>query len=450
MCLLQDIALETAIPRSAICRISEEKLRDSDEAMLHLENGEAYNQSGPWYLISGSRAEGLTLEDDWGYAMADVDNMIFNGGPLGVYVAGGQQAQGKSGLVFRPEGCPPAYCKLEISDLNRVKKSKLGDLKWFDDSCVDNSGSVLWLHTYNTVHSMKDAVSLVPEEEVSGPAAEFGNDDYVQTLVCSSSYPDFHEEYRNLSRGPWPNVSTINYLLELPMMLVLVGHKLSPEFKLQARVSWSHLECKLIKELSESIRQGYIACKYIMKRFLKARRCQNVTVDGRSHVGSYHIKTVFLRFLEQKTPQMITSPFRLFLALLCEFDKYLKMGKLPHYFLAQCDLLETVGDDERRLARQVIQEISADPLNALLTSPLESWLIYGKVCPDHLVNAFHAVSSYPVCEHSWKHLSAVLTRVDEWRQKRYRDQRELDRSLVVSEPVGLIELVATLRRIKHC
>ena len=176
----------------------------------------------------------------------------------------------------------------------------------------------------------------------------------VNTLVCSAAHPDLHHEFRSRTRSPWPTANMINYLLQLPMLLVLVGHKLSPEFNLQARMSWSHFEYKLIKELPESVRQGYIACKCVMKRFLKAHRGQNEAADGRSKIGSYHFKTVFLHFLEKQPPSLITSPFQLFLDLLTHFDVYLQEGRLPHYILAQCDLLETVGDDERRLVRHVI------------------------------------------------------------------------------------------------
>ena len=233
------------------------------------------------------------------------------------------------------------------------------------------------------------------------------------------------------------------------MLLVLVGHKGSPEseFKQQARMSWSHLELKLIQELPESVRQGYIACKYVMKRFLKAHRGQNEAADGRSRVCSYHLKVVFLRFLEKRPPTQITSPFELFLVLLRELDEYLKVGNLPHYFLAECNLLETVAADERGIARQVFTDILSDPLNALLTSPTDPQEIYGEVLPDDLVNAFRGVSSHPTCEQYWT-LSELLTCVDERRRRRYEKQREEDEEWTISGRVELTGLVDMLNKIK--
>ena len=91
------------------------------------------------------------------------------------------------------------------------------------------------------------------------------------------------------------------------MLLVLVGHKHSPEYNLQARISWSYSELKVLQEVPESVRHGYIACKYVLKHFLKLRRGKNEASDGRSRVGSYNIKTVFLLYLE-KTPQLWSHP----------------------------------------------------------------------------------------------------------------------------------------------
>ena len=455
MCLFQDVELEAAIPRSAIYRMPDEGVWLTEFGMSELEDGVRYSggenwgDDWDWRLTAGSRAEGLTLEDDWAHDPADTDDMWLNGGPLGVYVTGGQQARGKSCLDFRPEGCSPAYCKLQISDLHGLKESTvLGD-SWFDETCVEESDGVTWLNTYNTVRCMKDS-TYTRGDSVSGPASQSDNQDTIYTLVYSAAHPDLQHEFRSRTRGPWPTADVINYLLQLPMMMVLVGHKLSPEFRLEARISWSHLEYKLIKELSESVRQGYIACKYVMKRFLKAHRGQNEAGDGRSKIGSYHLKTAFLHFLEKRPPSLITSPFQLFLDLLANLDFYLQLGKLPHYFLAHCDLLAMVGNDERHLARQVIREISSDPLNALLTSPTRPQQIYGEVSPDHLVVAFKRVSSHPTCEQSRKDLSKLLARVDERRRERFREQRESDDddNDRVSGRAELTELVATLKQIQ--
>ena len=431
MCL-QDIAVEAAFPQSAVTRMGDRRVKGNEGVMWGLEDGREYRDGGGWWgLRAGSRAEQLALENSWGHPSADEDWMYINGGRMGVYVAGGQEPRGESCLQFSPQGCPAAYCKVQVTDIDGLRKSRVcRGGEWCDESCVVTSDSSLVLHTYNAVRKMKASVrSTRDNPTVSGPASQSqdGTFEIVQTLTCSAPHPDLHEEFQTRKRGSWPPVSLIQYILQLPMLLVLVGHKRSPEseFKQQARMSWSHLELKLIQELSESVRQGYIACKYVMKRFLEDHRGKNKAADGRSRVCSYHLKVVFLRFLEKRPPSQITSPFGLFLDLLRELDEYLKVGNLPHYFLAECNLLETVADDERGIARQVIANILSDPLNALLTSPTDPQQIYGEVRPDDFVNAFRGVSSHPTSE-QYRKLSELLVRVDERRRQRYEQQRKKD------------------------
>ena len=441
VCVFQDVVLEMAFPRCGVCRVEDGWVRMNKRLMSELQNGMFYRNEGySWEpLLSGSRAECLAMDDDWGHDEADRDIMYLRGDRLGVYVPGGQQSRWRrSCLDFRPEGCPAAYTKLLVTDLPALME----DYPRLEQS-VHISGDQCWLDTHQAVRGLQ-----LFGDTISGPAAQRGTDDIVTTLVCSGPHPAMHQEFANRPRQ-WPPAALISALLKLPMLLVLVGHKLSPKFHLEARISWSHLELKLILELPESVRQGYIACKYVFKRFLKARRGRNKACEGRSSVSSYHIKTTLLRYLE-KTPQsMITSPFGLFLDLLNELNEYIKKRNLPHYFLPQCNLLETVADDELRLARQAIQDILSDPLNALLTSPTAPQEIYGVVHPDYLVSAFGKVSSHPTCEQSWNDLSELLARVDERRRERYRQQREYDEILEVSGRAELTGLVDTLKRIKH-
>ena len=439
--MLQDVALEVAFPRSGICRMPDKDVSEMEKVISEVENGKMYHEGISDCLVSGSRPEGLALDNGWGHDIVDEDTMFLYGGPLGVYVAGGQRPKGNSCLDFHTEGCPPAYCKLEVTGPNTCSLRKYGI-----DACVRRTGDKCWLNTHEAVREMR-----ITDATVAGPAAQNGPADSVTALVCSSTHPNLYQEFRSRPRQ-WPPASLITALLQLPMLLVLVGHKLSRDVHLQARISWSILELKLIKMLSESVRQGYIACKYVMKRFLKAHRGQNEAADGRSLVGSYHIKTVFLRHLEKTPPSRIFSPFGLFIDILRELDLYLKVGKLPHYFLTHCDLFETVKDEELRIARQVIGRILSDPLNALLTCPSRPEQIYGAVRPDDLVLRFHRVSSHPTCGQCLKDLSELLARVDERRRERYKVQQEMDGDKKeykrVSGRPTITGLVNTIKQIK--
>ena len=428
--------MEVAFPQSGISRVIDGWVLDNEEAMSKLQDASMYNEACSWGFLSGSRPESLAMDDGWGHDEADWDCMYMYGGQIGVHVPGGQQSRGEACLEFCPEDCPSGYTKLGVTDLHGLRQHhKCKD--WIEEG-VHRSGGKSWLSTFQAVRGMKDS-----DETISGPAAQDGTRDYVTTLVCNGPHPHMYQEFLNRARQ-WPPVSLISVLLKLPMLLVLVGHKLSPESNLQARISWSHLELKLIQELPLSVCQGYIACKYVLKRFLKVHRGQNEAGKGR--VCSFHFKTAFLRHLEKTPPKVITSPFQLFLDLLHDLNEYIKVRKLPHYFLAQCNLLETVADDELCIATQAIQKILSDPMNAILTSPSYPKQIYGEVRPDYLVVKFIMFSSHPECKQSREDLSELLSRVDDRRRQKYTEQLEKDEDedeyYRVSgrvEPTGLVD-----------
>ena len=372
-------------------------------------------------------AEGLAIEEGWGHPRADEDNMVLTGGLLGVHVPQGRRPAGRAALRYRPEGCPPAYCKIEVTDVHAVMGVEVIRNEQLGEECVHRSDGVNWLNTYNALRRLQ--CGHFPVDNTSGPAGQSGDDfEWIPTLVCSDAHPDMDQNYLHRPRRGWPSPQQLKIIKQFPMLLVLTGHKLShpDQIPLQARFSWSVSEMVLIMELPDNIKQIYIAVKYAFKHFMKVFRGTEGAVDGRSTVGSYYLKTVFLRLLERRPPTMIRSQLDLLFGLLNDLDGYLDAGKLPHYFLPECDLLATVAPEERRLARDVIKHILSDPLRAILTCPVDSEEIYGEVGPDTLISAFHRVSSHPSSVRNREHLLWLLHCLDETRWWRYRRQLKHD------------------------
>ena len=454
-----NVALEMAYPKCAIIRLKDSDLRRNHMAFSALQEGLIYggkvwegrggNVRGG-VLTAGSRAEGLAMEKDWGHPEPDQDTMLLYGGPLGVHVPGGRQlpmvpfalqlsdglvqlglpsvakdATGSILLVYRPDDCPPAFCKVQVTDPQALIEVEVFATRRLDAGCIHNSKGEDWLHTNNLLRLLQRG------NDITGPVGGSEEFEWAPTLVCSAAHPKMDQKYVNRPRHGWPSPDQLKTILQLPMMLVLVGHKLSDEFHLQARLSWSHSEIWLITKLPETIRQVYIAAKYTFKSLMKKSRDQNShnAGDGRSNVGSFHLKTSFLWNLEKRPPKMIQSQLRFMLDLLHDFDHYLKAGKLPHYFLPDCNLLETTGPEERRIARSVIKIILSDPIQAILTSPSCPKELYGEAQPNTLVNAFHKVSLQPTCARSHENLFSLLACLDESRKQRYREQlvRDNDR-----------------------
>ena len=441
--------LEAVVPTAAIYQLTDHLVRDNRCTLSALLSSQAHHEAGfswVWLLIAGSKAEGLCVQIQWGHEWPDTDVMFLYGAQLGVRVTHEHMAtrqqysshtsssssssgcHGDSCLEYDPEGCPPAYTRLRVTD-----RQALLTHRHVDASCMVECDGHSWLlptplnkallRDYN--QAFTDPADRATS--ISGPAgqAQGGLLDIVPTLVANKPHPAIVHYINRLSSPEWPSHDQ-RQLIQLPMNLVLVGHKESPRKDQEFRHSWSTGEMVLISPLPYHIKQGYIAFKYVMKHFLKMNRGQNKTDDGRSKIGSYHFKTTFLYHLENTPPSKIDSPFGLMMDLFRDFINYLNQDKLPHYFLPECDLLTTVGDEERQIARKSIHDILLDPISAVLKCPSVPTQIYGTIHPGDLVTVFHQVSTYPCCERSRDELLLLLSRLDEWRQQCYRRQLERD------------------------
>ena len=222
------------------------------------------------------------------------------------------------------------------------------------------------------------------------------------------------KDYLKRPRGEWPPKEQLDEVQQLPMSLVLVGSKESQNPDKEARNSWSAGEILLISKLPKIIKQGLIAAKCTFKHRVKIYRGGEIP-DGRSHIGSYHLKTTLLNLLEKTPPSKYNSAIEVMMNLFQDLRMYIKTGNLPHYFLPECNLLATVGRNEQQIALQAIQNIVCDPISSVLKCPSKSTEIYGDICSDDVVAAFRQVSTHPRCERSWGELIQLLSRLDQWR-----------------------------------
>ena len=399
---------------------------------------------------AGSSAEGLALQGTWGHDPTDEDEMLLFGQHLGVHIPQGSQLAAECLLVYRPEDCPPGYCKLKVSDTQALEQTSVWGQQ-LGASCIQTSGNQHWLHTQNTLSRIQQAKRAVTPDPVykftalSGPSgqAASGLVEYVPTLVGNMSYP-YMEEYRCRKRRDWPSAQLIDELSRLQMLFVLVGYKYGrcSDFNIQARQSWSHCEFKLISSLPKHIIQGYIAFKYIMKTLLASRRNQTEIKDGRSQIGSYHLKNVLLHHLEKQPPSLIKSPFALILNLCRDLSYNIKNETLPNYFLAECNLLETVDPADMCLTQEVIRYILSDPLHALLMSHTRPREIYGDIRPSEFMAAFRQLSHKPTSRENQQHLLEFLEQIDMRRDLHHVLQQLGDKfnpkNTGRKKPVGLV------------
>ena len=451
--MLGSLAVDTVYPATGLFRELDAEVGLNEVVLWRLGRGEVFRWDVPAQLDAGSRPEGLCVDRHWGHGEADKDYMWLWGDVLGVYIVPpGQQPPRTATLVYAPHQCPPAYTRLQVLHKDRLLRAIVGGESRLPVSapksalklqqCVVSEGGRLWLHSRHTLEFMQ----LRGTEAISGPAGQRagGLIENVSSLTCSGPHPAM-ASYRKRPRKRWPSPALLDALMQQPMLLVMVGPKDAQDSYLMFRVSWSALELILISSLGLWLKQGYVCFKYTVKSVLKSIRPDDSTREGRSQVGSYHLKTVFLRHLEEHPPRQEGSTFQLMLDLCQDLQRYLRMGFLPHYFLPECDLLQTVGEEEKQYALQAVKQVIADPLVAILNSPSEPRHIYGPHhSPDDLIRCFSEVSSQPSCPERRECLQRLIRRLDDHREGLHRKQLKRDRDRVSKRP-GLVRLADYLQ-----
>ena len=414
--MVLDLALEMVFP--ACCRRQlKGKYRADNEALFTaLRNGSAYN-GGTSRFWSGSVAEGLCVEGDWGYGFSDTDLMFLCGGKdFGVYVPDEVGLiPWDTRLVFSPEGCPPGYCRLHLWGMRRPPERYA--------HLVEDVDGKRWLNTQNMVKHFQPENS----ECIKGPAVSGvqGYLEVVMTLVGSGPHPAMKAFAKKRRKG-WPTGDQLMSLMQLPVLVVLVGHKQSAESRIQGRISWSVHELLLISSLPDWVKQGYVAFKYTYKFILKRLRGDSSSGDGRSLIGSYHLKTVLLHYLEKEPPSLSGSPSELFMELLRLLRTFLIEGKLPNFFHPECDLLSTVGKPERECALRAAQKVLAHPMEAMLLSPQVK---VAQRCDGKyrdVLKAMKQLAASPECPENRDRLRQFLVSMDANREAMYQSLQRRD------------------------
>ena len=425
--------LETAFPLCALHQCFDSQVDGNNRQLEELQDDNAYKRPHELRLWGGSQAEGFCMEKNWGHGVADRDVMRLYGGELGVKLAG---TKDHALLVYRPEDCPAAYCKLEVRSreklLEYLERGAYKSQVKPSNCIVTGEDRRHWLH-------VKNLVGMLHGDNVVGPAGQSSDGlmDMVSTLVFSDPHPDIESFYHRCQGKKWPSSDVLDTLRKLRMLLVPVGHKLSPpaESDLQTRTSWSPHELHICRSLPSWTKQGYVAFKYTFKNALRQKEGDTAEIEGRSKISSYHLKTTLLYTMEKNPPNKVGQPFKLFLKLLHTLQSFLKRTKLPHFFLPECNLLETVSKSTQQAALDTVCAILDDPLGAILRSPIDPEELYGDVKVNDLLK---------LTKLNPPKLRSLVRRLDEHRASRYKALVKKDEKNKVSDRPNLIRLADLL------
>ena len=395
---------------------------------------------------SGSRAEGLAVEDGWGHPNADHDMMTLHTENMNFQVTQDNFLRDRFYITYHTAGCQPAYCKLRVTRILALKKNAEDEML---DFLIQSSHGIPWINTFSLLTILQGGLSDDAGDDdahpdtICGPAGQTvtGSHEYVPALVGSAPHPYMKKVFKYKDKSTCLSPEVVKTVSEMAMTVVLCGHKASDEYNLQARLSFSLCEFKLIHDQPLVIKQAYIAFKYIVKRVLSLRPIEAYEIDGRGHLSSYHLKSILLRYIEKGPKHLITSSFDCMMELFLELDSFLKAGKLPHYFIEQCDLFQRIAPEELSFVRNEIQQIMKNPFTAILATPTEPKQVFNDIQADELVSAFQRVSTHPANKWSCNHLRAFLRQLDAHRLRTFHELVDCDETKNISTRPRLTMLV---------
>lgn len=473
-----------------------------------------------WQFTAGSRAEGLALERRWGHKQADRDNMCFYGGPWGVHVpnsdnrneyeltssrhqSADESTKLKSRrfssakvndpgyLVLDSADCPPAHYRIRVAGDPKSLASMMGkSASWGvllgaigkarASQCFIEKDGQIWLSSY---HAMRALVGL-PEDEfarVCGPAGKIGPIDAVPALLCSHPLPCMTQYCLRKRSSHWPRENTVHLICDMCGVLVPTGHKASkkPIHDLEWRASFSLQETALAKDMPLWIKQGLWAFKYTLKHTLCRDKhltnmrmgrlcsvnctwselCENQSAEGqegRSKIGSYHMKTTLLWELEEPAVWGARCPFKLLMNLLNRMLGYLQNGSMPHYFIPQCDLLQCVSSADQLATQECINQILTNPIPAIIMSPSSPKEIFGPMIKGDLSTQSELADTFcsaianvgtPQFVEDTEKLQSLLEGLDQQKRKTYQKQCKRDKHLGIKDRPPLLNLVTMLHHV---
>ena len=300
-------------------------------------------------------------------------------------------------------------------------------------------GKIRWLSSANSIQKRREFNPI--DSPFGGPSQNICKLlDSVPALVCTTPFPTrrmTNDMQHNLT---WPVKELQKFINKIPGVLVAVGHFHSRNNDIEWRASWSVHEILLAETIPAWAKQGYRAFKYTLKVNLTRQRAHHDNAGGRGLVGSYHMKTLFYEYLQNPKAWISACPYRLFLSLLCKLKKHLRTRNLPHFFVPQCNLLQTTPPSELRLALRCVKRILSDPITAILQSPSHIHSVYGgwpwsgkaKQSQQLLIRLIHKMQIGKLSNNDQSLLKSHIQAIDTYRQQKWRinfcDDAEVDPS----------------------
>ena len=442
-----------------------------------------------WVFLSGSRAEGLAMRVGWGHEEPDFDVMFTWQRLLGVPVEIRPQTLTAGplsyplligGIISLETGeSPPGYARLRVcGDYASVEGYMASNRYYIPDTRGENSlctvqkDGRLWVLPSKVIKLLTWDASSHPFNNTASPAVLLKGaiSEIVPSLICPQVLP-FVDDFLSRNRCvDWPPKSVLFEISQLPTLVVAAGHKSSANRDIEWRISTTHYELVISNAMPVWVKQAYWAFKYITKKIKRdingsppqgAQLHSPGRYGGRHKLSSFHLKTTFLWELETSEVWFYESSHALLLRTFRSFIKFITEGRIPHYFMPHCNLLECVDPTELKATVLYIRErvlCDAYVVGAIITSPMYPRQLYGCEESEEYVHendivlalsniADAATRSDALCN-AVASLREICTRLDKHRNARHNTMAETGKH-THDPPHKLVKLVEMLDSILH-
>jgi len=310
-----------------------------------------------------------------------------------------------SSMLAIPADCPPPE-ELPAEFHNNVKVCEIIDsefpgyvflkLRYLMMECIYNGK----YHAVRVDRPRDISVSYAPANDsnavLRGPAQTF----YGQGLSVSSYdsvscvrcplWPSQAADWPTRPRyRDWPDSATVDRVVSNGCDVVRVAHRLCKQDKRasQWRMSFSRAEIVLLNSWMPVRQIVY----HMLRIFMKTERLTDGTENtGTKILSNYHIKTLMLWVCEQQAYVSEFNVVRVCVRLLKTLSFWLSEARCPHYFINNCNLLDSPS---------ICLEATSSQLTSVTESWLSTWYVNNYIrkcsqfCPKHVSQLFDDVST---------------------------------------------------------
>jgi len=262
--------------------------------------------------------------------------------------------------------------------------------------CIDDN--MFTAVKYDEELYLSNVSVLCHRSDIHGPARVIVRSGYlsvdtvdcVRCLLWPSQAADWPTRHRNYG---WPDSAIVDRVVNNGCDVVGVAHRQCRQHKWmgksQGRLSFSRAEIALINSWTPVQQIVYHLLRVFMKTELLTDSADNSEAGT---LSNYHIKTLMLWACELKTKSWWTDNLnlaRMCVELMQDLAVWLTEAQCPHYFINECNLLDSFFN----------LEMIRSPLISISKSCLSSWLIdnyirrCSQLCPRSVSRLFDDVST---------------------------------------------------------